>query len=530
MSPNWHPALSHAWAWDTNLPARYLGLYRAEFYSEVLSLGTARYFVIPYTLFGCLLPVLYLSVPHRDRLWLRSARFVVALGVVLLNWEIIRSGTSSASIAVSYATGLVAAWGTVWGVGLVLCVDVQRGVARVRVRERRGGGWAGEGGADRLTGGEEEEKKQAAVADEGELPPREYEHYWETYPEDGGFFKRLAWVWDLFSSFRGIGWNIAIPSVPHPRPGVDLSAAISSMPLKSPTGFHRSTTYRAFLANRLFHLAWSYIVLDLWTITARFDPYFVPGPSPAPSHALPPALAPLPASVLSLLRSAAAAAGVLAALFSYFNFPQLVAASLPGYNPLWQHPSIFGSFSANILDRGLAGLWGGWWHQSFRLGFTLPTRFLVRKGVLLEKGTLTKLVGMFIAFLLSGIMHAAGGYTSIPETTVIYTPVLFFMLQFVGICLQSGLGWAVFRMIGDVPRGWKRAGNLVFVVAWMHWTNGLFIGDLSRSAIWLFEPVPFSVLRAVGLGPKGDSAWRWDREYMPRWHWGTHWWETGVRI
>jgi len=33
-----------------------------------------------------------------------------------------------------------------------------------------------------------------------------------------------------------------------------------------------------------------------------------------------------------------------------------------------------------ILSRGLNGLWGGWWHQTFRMGFAAQTNYLVRHG------------------------------------------------------------------------------------------------------------------------------------------------------
>jgi len=311
--------------------------------------------------------------------------------------------------------------------------------------------------------------------------------------------------------------------------------SLAYMPVVSRVGYHRSRSYREFLLNRGFHIVWSYLVLDLWTVTAWYDPYFVPGPPLSLSHPLPSALANLSPTVLSLVRTLLAAAGTLGALNHIFNLAQVISALSPfaRYNPLWQHPSINGSFSLTVLDEGLAGFWGGWWHQSFRLGFTLPTAYLIRMGWLPPARTVvTKRVGMFIAFLLSGLMHSAADCSAVPKMTDARTPMLFFLLQFVGVVVQEILVKGVRRMMGQekIPRMWKRVGNLIFVAAWLHWTNELLIGDMSRGALWLHEPVPWSLLRAMGFGPPGDLSWRWDIEYIPKWHWGQHWWESGVRL
>jgi len=34
----------------------------------------------------------------------------------------------------------------------------------------------------------------------------------------------------------------------------------------------------------------------------------------------------------------------------------------------WFYPDHYGNYSI-VFDRGLAGWWGGWWHQMFRPGF-----------------------------------------------------------------------------------------------------------------------------------------------------------------
>jgi len=326
------------------------------------------------------------------------------------------------------------------------------------------------------------------------------------------------------------GWSFAISSVPHPPPPSDPRACspvdFSGLPVITKSGYHRSLTTRSFLCHRLFHIAWSWLALDIWTLTARYDPYFVPGVASSTSHPLPPVLVRLPDPILSLVRSLAAVVGILSALAWYLNLLQIVSFFTSCY-PLFTYPSISGSF-APILDRGLAGFWGSFWHQSFRAGFTAPTAYFARKQPI--PPLLDACLTTFVAFLLSGLLHAAGGFTSLPVTTDISGPIAFFLLQFVGVVMQTATTAIVRRYMPGASKLWRRAGNAIYVAVWLHMTNYLLIGDMSRSAIWLYEPVPVSPLRAMGFGTPGEAAWRWDETYIPKWYVGRRWWESGIRI
>ena len=275
-----------------------------------------------------------------------------------------------------------------------------------------------------------------------------------------------------------------------------------------------------------------YLVLDVCCTLMRQDPYFVFGPStyPLPLH-----LARLSASKLWIYRGLTGFAGVLAALHMIFSFDQVVRCLVLGprvlgvRGELWHYPTIFGSFT-NTLDRGLGGFWGGWWHQTFRIAFVAPTNFLVRQGHLSPGSLEAQLVGALVAFLQSGLMHAAGGITSLPGTKW-WMPPLFFLSQTAGMALQARFCKVFAREIDAAPRVVRRLANLTFVAVWLMATQRLLIDDLSRAALWLFEPVPVSVVRALGYGGPGDGAvWRWDRDHFPRWHWGKHWWQTGLGI
>lgn len=92
---------------DTDFPSWLLHLHRAEF-SAALASGTTKPFVVPWSVSGAFfLPVLYLCVPHRKRLWLYQLRWVVAGLMALLNCDVLISGTRSGNHAIGYAIGLV---------------------------------------------------------------------------------------------------------------------------------------------------------------------------------------------------------------------------------------------------------------------------------------------------------------------------------------------------------------------------------------------------------------------------------------
>ena len=278
-----------------------------------------------------------------------------------------------------------------------------------------------------------------------------------------------------------------------------------------------------------------YLVLDICCVIMRQDPYFTYGPS---SHPLPPHLASLGPLTLDTYRGLTAFAGVVAALHTYFSVDRAVRGLLLGprllgtRGELWHYPTIFGAF-ANVADRGLAGFWGGWWHQTFRLGFAAPARWLVRTARLLPAASpAARLAVPTTAFLQSAFMHAAGSLCSLPPRTHWWSPPLFFLAQAAGVALQTRLCAALPAAArGRVPRVGRRAGNLAFVAVWLLATQRLFVDDVSRAGLWLFEPVPVSVVRTLGWGGPGDAAvWRWDRDNFPRWHSGRHWWESGLRL
>lgn len=268
------------------------------------------------------------------------------------------------------------------------------------------------------------------------------------------------------------------------------------------------------------------------------DPYWTLGPAGEQLYGLPPPLTRCPRPVIEVYRSATAFCSIVAALLCYATLQQVVVVALGprlfgSRAQLWHQPDVFGPFGA-VLDRGLGGFWGTWWHQTFRVGFSAPTEWMVRVGLLRPSGTAAALVATFVAFAQSGIMHAAGSFTTVPETWA-WAPFIFFLLQFVGIAVEQALWAGVRRGMAaagyekGLPMRWKRVANFAFVAVWLHMTRPVLVDDFTRCGLFLFEAVPVSPARAVGLGKGSDRAiWR-GAQFIPGWHSGTHWWESGFK-
>ncbi|KAI0898208.1 membrane bound O-acyl transferase family-domain-containing protein [Annulohypoxylon nitens] len=374
------------------------------------------------------------------------------------------------------------------------------------------------------------------------LTEQEFEYYWQEYPEDASFWSRIDWAFDIVSTFRMTGWNWAISSIPpyEPPPKVgDHQLPLSSVgPQRTEQGYIRHLSrWELFLDRFLYHILPNYLIADFCAVSMTLDPYFILGPEYAALLPLPPHLSSFSPIPLFLIRTFLSFTGTLCALDLLFNAGQLALVFLPPLPQIlrfrahpWHIPSVTGSFT-QVLDRGLAGFWGAWWHQTFRFGFSAPTQYLLRYSYIRPRTLTAKLVAAFFAFLTSGFLHASGSYSAMPAHTRWYLPPLFFLLAGVGTMLQSYLAKLLSKYINKQPRWVRRAGNMAFVTVWMVSTSWLLVDDFGRCGLWLFEPVPVSVFRALGFGPAGDRrVWRIDERYAPRWYVGRRWWEVGVAI
>ncbi|KUI66559.1 hypothetical protein VM1G_01406 [Cytospora mali] len=559
-----------------NLGAYVRDVYRLHF-SHELAAGTVKPLILPYSLLGTVvLPILYFSIPHINRPWLYRARYLLWLFILAFNLhEVVTS--SSANFAIGYAVGLMHAWGILWTATLLIWMSPQFEAERVERRKRTttDGGALVNGTASRLNlngnAAREEDspsqsqrvnarpkaptataKHQHAEAGDRATGARDedisrsidqgYEYYWQAYPAAAPFLTRLGWSFDLVTSFRGTGWNWTVPIIPHfAKPEKPLSLApvdVDSIPLRTRQGYRRFTTRRALARAQLLPMALGYLALDLGSVYMMKDPHFILGPefaSAEPLSPLPPLLAALPRPVLFTYRSVLCFTAIIVAielimtcwrLTCLFLLPRRLLGTRA---ELWHYPSTYGAFAPNVLDKGLAGFWGGWWHQTFRVAFSAPSAWLARRGHMDPRSGGGRAAAGLIAFAQSAFLHSLGSVSCLPPSRP-WAPPVFFMLAWAGVLAQAAACGAARPVTARVPAPARRAGNLVFVFAWLNATQCWFCDDMARAGIWLLEPVPVSFLRALGLGKPGDSWWRWDWAMWPRWYVGRHWWESGIAL
>ena len=165
-------------------------------------------------------------------------------------------------------------------------------------------------------------------------------------------------------------------------------------------------------------------------------------------------------------------------------------------------------------------------NSSLSFGISEPSRCLISKFRLNPRGSLARILQVTIAFALSGSLHAAGSYTQFADTKPL-RPFLFFMVQGLGSLGQR----TVTRSLGtkNLPQWLRRTGNGLFVLIWAYYTGPLLADDFARGGIWLFEPLPFSLFRGLGLGSQEDGFNCWHGKWFRLWNRG-RWWERGFAI
>ncbi|KAI3400440.1 hypothetical protein diail_3061 [Diaporthe ilicicola] len=563
-----------------NLGDHVRGVYRRHFAHE-LALGNVKPLVVPYgvlTTFG--LPILYFSIPHRNRPWLFRARYLLMLYIVLYNLRETFT-TTSGNFAVGYAVGLMQGWGIIWNMTLLVLMRPQFDAERVERRPVRAtadpqantngsvngharlsdakenaqpvqnanahavtkvdGSPKAPTQATKLRGTIERRVVDAPDEDIARSLDEGYEYCWQDYPEGAPFLARLGWSFDLCTSFRGTGWNWSVPVIPRfskpDKPHSAAQADLSSIPMSTPQGYRRFATRRSWLRSELSTIVVGYLAMDALSVMMMKDPYFILGPEYTASAVpipLPSPLAALPPWLLFTYRSLTGFVAVIAAIGTIMKAWQLICAFplrplLGTRAELWHYPTLYGNFTTNVLDKGLAGFWGGWWHQTFRVAFSAPGVWLTQRrsrGILTDRRSpAAKAVAGLFAFAQSGLVHALGSISCLPPGRP-WAPPVFFMLSWAGILLQA----AARSAMPQLPRWATRAGNLAFVFLWLNATQHWMLDDIARSGIWLLEPVPASLFRALGLGRPGDHWWRWGWAELPRLHAGEHWWDSGVAL
>lgn len=497
---------------------------------EGLASGEYKPFVWPYRAFGPYLLILYLLLPPTNSKVVYYARYPLFALIVYLSVDSILNCRSS-MVTVGYGIGLLNAWAVLWSATLIIWND-----ARGEFRRIKGHDGADESllvdqaegattGAERLMDGALRARRVDGEAMDSSGSPREERnrsdsskreiYFWQTLPPT--FRHRLDWVCDLVSNFRGVRWKYQISGLPPPPPHIQSSLEDPSI---ASTDARSLLTRTDLIRRDLPRFLLCLIALDvLKTITLQ-DPYFWGLPPSTPS----------PFPYPRLFRISLSLAFVYASLLTIFLLAPLVFGILLGPNNIGQHawpwlyPPFFGPPS-QVYRKGLAGVWGQWWHQLFRYAFEQAGEFAGRVTGWEKKSQKGTLLRVAVAFACSGLLHACASYTTLGDTRPIYGSFIFFMLQPVGIIAQRAVSGRMKSagLRARIPAWLREIGNLVIVALWCYIVGPIVADDFAATGIWLYEPLPISPMRAL----RGDGWWRWGGLWA-RWYSADRWWRSGL--
>ncbi|KAL9130550.1 MAG: hypothetical protein Q9175_006995 [Cornicularia normoerica] len=501
---------------------------------EGLASGEYKPFVWPYRALGPHLLILYLLLPPTQSKVVYYARYPLFALIIYLSADSILNCRSS-MVTVGYGIGLLNAWAVLWSATLIIWNDARGKFKRIEEHDGADGSLPSDQadgatkgvttGAERLVDGVLKARHVDGEAKDSPGSPhkdtkisdssRGEIYVWQTLAPT--FHHRLDWVCDLVSNFRGVRWNHQISGLPPPPPHIQSSLQDPSIP----SADARSHVTRADLIRRdLPNFLLCLIALDVLKTVTLHDPYFWGLPPSTPS----------PFPYPRLFRISLSLVFVYTSLSTIFLLSPLVFGVILGPNILGQHawpwlyPSFFGSLS-QVYRKGLAGLWGQWWHQLFRYAFEQAGEFAGRTTGWEKKSQKGMLLRIAVAFACSGTLHACASYTTLGDTRPIYGSFGFFMLQPVGIIAQrTASGWMKSRGLrARIPARLRGIANLVVVAVWCYVVGPMVADELAATAIWLYEPLAVSPIRALG----GDRIWRWGGRWV-RWYSADRWWRSGL--
>lgn len=544
-----------------NLPSHrdVMAFYDKRYYSLIES-GEAHPFLYPWAAAGALLVLLALLIDYRRSRARRIASYgAFALMCAFQVWTI--ATNRARNPAAAFGVGLISCFGVLWTAAIMVFNDCQRDFRRIE----RGGGESLEGvrevdgnasasgvatvnGSVKVNGGDYAVRQRLAAKQDEESSTnkgpsqRRGPLFWQPYPS-GPMIERLDWIADVFCSFRGVGWNwqsSGIPDAPswvqrQLRGETDVQETPNEAIKVSKTGIRRYSDRRALLKSCLVNLALGYIVLDGVKTLGIHDPYMWYGDMSLPPPAFLPSLIRTSPILTKSYRLLICLCAINIALWAIFKMGPVFFVALLGPRTIglrgeaWMNPAdMFGDFT-HVLDSGLAGWWGAWWHQTFRFAFQQPGDFLVDFLGVERRSVAGKLVSTWVAFFLSGLLHASGSYTQLGDTFPLTGQLAFFLAQAFGVTVQTGVvGFLASKGLTRwIPRFARRVGNLVIVTVWLYFTSPLLVDDFARGGIWLFEPVPLSLFRGLGFGPEGEGWWCWYGGLV-EWRSGEGWWDSGI--
>ncbi|GKZ89427.1 hypothetical protein AnigIFM59636_011648 [Aspergillus niger] len=469
---------------------------QAQFESLVQN-GDVKPVLLWHLMLPLVLSILALLVPQqRGGRYVRPLVLACVIGItsnVLQHRRMLTGGNG-------YMGGLIPVWSTIWSATILLFRDVERDFKRIE-RHPLSSTMTISNGDAALNGHAKESKCMVTTHNSSAEPVS-----WQPYPQT--LSRRLNWVISVATSMRGPEWNWRISTMGALPASVQAqlnnSSEHHSEEEKATTTTNTNPepiTMRTRLRATLTLFIQSYLLLDLIKLLMIRDQYFMgsvspPAPPPFPFHHL------IPYPILiHIYRCLVTGTGVLAAL-NYVTclnplifgglslaFPNAAKSltSVPLSAP-YLYPPAFGPFFTSILDHSLAGCWSLWWHQLFRYGFISAAHWLLSllPSRLSTSRSVRRVLTAFVAFSLSGLVHASGSYVQNRETYPFAGPFRFFVLQAVGVLLQGVISPLWLWM----PRPARRACNAVFAVTWLLGSAGSLVEDFSRGGLWFTEPLP----------------------------------------
>jgi hypothetical protein len=510
-------------------------------YDDFITQGTYKPFGYPWGAYGAVVVIAYLLTSHQQSQKLRQARYIVwAVNAVHTVYAISRTRARGATCA--YGVGIGMAWSLLWVTTILLVHDGQMEFKRIErasdtpdshpnasskktlMRGPTDENFAYSNDIDSTTaihqrkhmnGLIEPKESSTSLEDDNKL-------IWQSFPAHS-FWQRLDWVMDLMTTFRGATWNFRIPNLPDLPAEVQERMGSVQHNHQHHSGSEGSVNEKktALVRASLRNLFIAYIMLDILKTISLHDPFFR-GLVEAPAPAQFPWLLKSSPVLLRCYRLILTQLCIYWALFSIFQLAPLFFVGLLGSNLIgprgeyWAYPSEWGSYWS-VFERGLAGWWGQWWHQTFRFGFDASSKRIVTLCGMNPRSRLGKITRLFIAFSISGFLHASASHTSIGDTQPIRGPFLFFFLQPFGIIAEAAIakGLTATGVSQRMPTSVCHVAKFVFVHVWFYHTAPLLVEDVAKGGQLLYEPVPISLLRGVGFGARDDSWYCWSgRWYM----------------
>ncbi|MCJ1253553.1 hypothetical protein MMC24_001365 [Lignoscripta atroalba] len=346
-----------------------------------------------------------------------------------------------------------------------------------------------------------EENGATQTQDKGRPRTEEPQAWDEPYPSP--ISDRISWVFALIVSIRLMYWKTGDPSHDRTQP---------------PTRLTRLAYFRYASATVIS----SYLIVDTAAFYNLHDPYFahpnmaIDTPIPHPARDTPTVLTLLRVLPPRLVRSASIGAHAYGLISLGGSFPTIFVIFLNklGLIPdVWSPqnwPIFFGPFSA-VVNRGLRGLWGTWWHQTVRYLGSMPGRSLSHRLGFSPGSVMDYALRATSAFILSGVIHTGlvppePSFATLPTWKIKLHIAAFFWVQIPAFGIEMLMLRVARRTFPNASRiFWVKLVVVGWVCGWLCLTIPVLAVALKELGYWRTYPLPLSLWQ----GLSGRGWWPW---------------------